>query len=1095
VEAALAEGARLRRRAGRAAEAADAAAGIDAFELTLKRIGGGEDGEEGNGGNAAQRPPLPPLAKGGAGGALHADAAGDTAGGAEREGPTATLARLRAYAPAAASLADGSGAYLACIRARRRDEAAARRERAVRRRRLVVEAAGARRAAEDAEEAGALVDLVAAQGAQEAALAARLWRLRQEEGAMREARLLREAAYAEARARGAVADAAREAALARWVAGGAGCLRAGAPRGGAAGGPSASCARTRVERGWPKQLPPTRARAAPLPRREMADEHCEAVARELEARAAARAAEAAAKAGRRRAAAADAVWRLVRLTDRVVEHRAATGGAPLARKDWRAWVALFVGEAGGAELAAPLVPEPVELAGPAAGPGEPAAGAALDGDSATADSGAGARREEAPGVAALLNAAEVNDYLLQTGAWEPAAAAGDAAVSASSGASTSRGPTGLRRSHAASVAEGTGEGASARGAAVNDAAAAAAAAAQLAEAQQQQAVAAQLGRVVAGLAAAAKAAEAAAPAAAEGAPGAAGRGGLPTLDHALRLAVVGPPLSGKSTVAAALAQQHGLKVLEPGALVAQALAAAQAWEAEQRMREEPGEGAAGAEAQPGDGAAAALPGAATALPPKVALGQRLAAALAAGGAAPDDLLVEAAVLGIEEARTYTAPRPDGTPPGEAGGGGGRAAKGSSAGGRAAASAAAQRGGGTGGGGAGAGGGWPAASGQGPVFPGGPGNGFVLDGFPATAAQAAALERALTGLDLEAEAGLLERASRLAPPPPDALPQLGRPLASGLDAVVALEGVGDAAAVARALGRRVDPLTGELGWGELWNGVTLQHTSQPARHQPLLPTPPCSHWRAHARGMQPSHPRASTRATGAVYHQEHAPPPSNVPGLTERLVAPGAPANGSSADADAPGPRALVGPHLAAAAEEGPALAAWLRRFGTLLRPVDGGAAIPEAATAACGVAASVLRSKAAARAAAGAAELAAAAREGAEATQAWAAVAREHAEAAARELLAVKRAEASALALVTGAKAPDPAAAEVLKAQAAGKCAEQLRACCAAAAEARGLAERSAASADAATQAARRCRLAVGDAAASAEAEAAAKCSGAGRVE
>jgi hypothetical protein len=237
---------------------------------------------------------------------------------------------------------------------------------------------------------------------------------------------------------------------------------------------------------------------------------------------------------------------------------------------------------------------------------------------------------------------------------------------------------------------------------------------------------------------------------------------------------------------------------------------------------------------------------------------------------------------------------------------------------------------------------------------------------------------------------------------------------------------------------------------------------------------------------------SALLTGAIYHMEHAPPPSNVPGLTERLVAPGVGTTaGAGADEAAAAQRALVGPRLDSAAVEGPELLAWLRRFGTLLRPVDGAAPMAEAAAAACDVAASVLRSKAAAGAAADTAALAVAARDGAERSHMWTAAAREHAEAAARELLAVKRAEASALALVTGSKTPDPAAAEVVKAQAAVKCSEQLKACCAAAAEAQGLAQRSGTSAEAAAEAARRCRLAVGDAVASAEAGAAAKRSGA----
>ncbi len=46
------------------------------------------------------------------------------------------------------------------------------------------------------------------------------------------------------------------------------------------------------------------------------------------------------------------------------------------------------------------------------------------------------------------------------------------------------------------------------------------------------------------------------------------------------------------------------------------------------------------------------------------------------------------------------------------------------------------------------------------------SGFVLDGFPTTDAQVAALEKYLTGLDLNVEEKKKkEKASRIAPPPP------------------------------------------------------------------------------------------------------------------------------------------------------------------------------------------------------------------------------------------------------------------------------------------------------------------------------------------
>jgi hypothetical protein len=74
-----------------------------------------------------------------------------------------------------------------------------------------------------------------------------------------------------------------------------------------------------------------------------------------------------------------------------------------------------------------------------------------------------------------------------------------------------------------------------------------------------------------------------------------------------------------------------------------------------------------------------------------------------------------------------------------------------------------------------------------------------------------LERALTGLDLAAEAALLASASHIAPPPLAKLPQLGRPLVSGLDAVLLLHSSDDALMLQRVLGSRLDPVTGEPDW--------------------------------------------------------------------------------------------------------------------------------------------------------------------------------------------------------------------------------------------------------------------------------------------
>ena len=57
-------------------------------------------------------------------------------------------------------------------------------------------------------------------------------------------------------------------------------------------------------------------------------------------------------------------------------------------------------------------------------------------------------------------------------------------------------------------------------------------------------------------------------------------------------------------------------------------------------------------------------------------------------------------------------------------------------------------------------------------------GYVLDGFPQNAAQASALEKLLTGLDLESDQAFRDGASVIAPPPPHWLPDDTRVLQSG-----------------------------------------------------------------------------------------------------------------------------------------------------------------------------------------------------------------------------------------------------------------------------------------------------------------------------
>ncbi len=615
-----------------------------------------------------------------------------------------------------------------------------------------------------------------------------------------------------------------------------------------------------------------------------------------------------------------------------------------------------MGDAGDAELAGGLIPSSGGSCGAELERGGPASGgrAAAEGPAA---------------AAALLDRREILDYLDQAGEWSAATTP------------SSPSPPGLTKTLSRKGSLSSGPAA---------AAAAAAAPRQADGGAEASALSDQLGRVVAGLAATAQRHEATAVAGGSDAP--AGAGGL-VLDHPLRLAVVGAPLAGKTSVAQAVARAHGLKMLSPEALVAEAIAAAETWDAQQEQHQqqqlsETDQPAAEDSQPPATDTTAErasdsnpqepkpepqLPPQPPQPPAKVLLGHRAAQDLAAGRAVSDDLVVALIAAGIQEARAYVAPRPDSLLSAESSAASAKT-RGNNSGATAAAAkptskaslAAAQQ---------------AAAAAGPPPFPGGPGRGFVIDGFPSTQPQAAALERALTGLDLGAEASLVAGASRLARPPADALPQLERPLTSGLDAVVVLECGDEGVAVGRALGRRVDPVT------------------------------------------------------GAVYHLESNPPPSNVPGLTERLVGPSPP--GAAPDAA----HHQVAARLAAHAAEGPALVSWIARFGTLLRRLDAAAPPRDVSDSACAVAAGVLRAKAAAAAAAAAAEAARAARDGADRTREFAAAAREAAEAAARELVAVKRAELQAVAMLTGAKNADPAAAEVVKAQASVKCAEQLKVC------------------------------------------------------
>jgi hypothetical protein len=214
----------------------------------------------------------------------------------------------------------------------------------------------------------------------------------------------------------------------------------------------------------------------------------------------------------------------------------------------------------------------------------------------------------------------------------------------------------------------------------------------------------------------------------------------------IKLAVLGKPFSSKSEQAQRLADQFGLNVIMPHALVHSAVAAAMA-------------------APAGDAPLATEPD-----PDSVAaLGRRAAAVLREGGVVPDDVVAGLVVAAIREVDPVSY------------------------------------------------------------------SGFVLDSYPASAAQAKLLEKKLTGYAPDEAAAAKPKKSKLAPPPSDPPPAETRP-PSGLDLVLRLD-VSDETARGRALGRRLDP------------------------------------------------------ATGAVYHIKLDPPPEE-PGLQERLV----PLGGGSAEA-------------------------------------------------------------------------------------------------------------------------------------------------------------------------------------------------------
>ncbi|KAA6421790.1 MAG: central pair complex 1, partial [Trebouxia sp. A1-2] len=386
-------------------------------------------------------------------------------------------------------------------------------------------------------------------------------------------------------------------------------------------------------------------------------------------------------------------------------------------------------------------------------------------------------------------------------------------------------------------------------------------------------------------------------------------------DIPLRLALVGAPFAGKTSMALKLADEHGCKVLNMSELVNEAATVAEAFDKQgPSSGSEPGTGPAGSE-----------------VPIKVQLGRTAQANLQSNGVVSDEVQTQLMVLAIDEVARAIAAQPP-----------------------APLSAGAKPAGGK-----------PAAS-KGKKDDAKPVQGYVMDGYPSSVRQAELLEGALTGLDLTAERTTIASASRLAPPRPATLPDLNRPLTSGLDAVLVLELDDEALAVKRALGRRVDPLTGR------------------------------------------------------VYHLEFDVPPPKEPGLAARLKAAAVETNEGGQLTD----------RLARHAQQAPVLNAWLAKFPTLRQGLPAQNSLAEVSTAVDGVAGRILASKAALAAIKAASAAAQQAQAAAEGSAVQAGHAQQAAQGAARALLASKRAEIEAADMLEKTKNPkdaDPAAADLLK--------------------------------------------------------------------
>ena len=438
----------------------------------------------------------------------------------------------------------------------------------------------------------------------------------------------------------------------------------------------------------------------------------------------------------------------------------------------------------------------------------------------------------------------------------------------------------------------------------------------------------------------------------------------------VRLAVAGMPFAGKSTAVAAIAEAQRLQIINPDILVKEAMAEAAAWNAEEEARVAASQPADDADAvvdadgsggQPrgyarrgrrggerrrrrrrrgrlgrrpcrgrrGGGARASRESSPAPRSRKVELGSIALAADGAGEPIPPDVV--AALVAVAVGALAPPPPPPLTvvPEGDDHETALEAAK------EADAAALAE---------------WRAS-----LDAEDRKRGFVIDGFPNSFEEAAALEKALTGLDPAREGFVRGRVSVVAPMREHEVAAKATPtFISGLDAVVVLElpTEPDAqAATRRAMGRRIDAMTGK------------------------------------------------------IYHLEYDPPPEDEPGRIERL------------QDLVPPEEARVHERMKEWGAGVEKHEDWLEKFAGLRVGLDATGNVEEVADALTGVVERVLAAKAAAEVVKAASEDAAAAAAAAQTAAAAADEANAVVAACAKELLHLRKAEIQAKELVGAATA------------------------------------------------------------------------------